>query len=144
MSLVSAPACYCAQTNISPQVGKGFNRHYWARFEKFVRELGRNPLAQRVSVTTGPLFLPKQTDDGKWVMSYPLIGSGPGFVAVPTHFFKVVSVQVSAACVVGTVNTLCVSPYYMDTPRSGGAASVTHARDVCASPDSDTNVASQS
>ena len=26
-------------SNISPQVGNGFNRDYWARFEKFVRDL---------------------------------------------------------------------------------------------------------
>jgi endonuclease G, mitochondrial len=29
-------------SSISPQVGVGFNRHYWARFEHFVRSLARH------------------------------------------------------------------------------------------------------
>ncbi|CAY72134.1 uncharacterized protein PAS_chr4_0864 [Komagataella phaffii GS115] len=39
---------------------------------------------------SGPLFLPKQDpNDGKWKVTYELIGSPPS-VAVPTHFFKLV------------------------------------------------------
>ena len=48
--------------NISPQVGDGFNRDYWARLERFTRELsGRSGGEQGerdVLVATGPLFLP--------------------------------------------------------------------------------------
>lgn len=44
-------------TNISPQVGVGFNRGYWARVEGFVRHLAGQH--DSVYVVTGPLFLPK-------------------------------------------------------------------------------------
>lgn len=44
-------------TNISPQVGVGFNRGYWARVEGFVRHLAGQ--YDSVYVVTGPLFLPK-------------------------------------------------------------------------------------
>lgn len=43
-------------TNVSPQVGVGFNRGYWARLEGFVRHLTRH--FDDVYVVTGPLFLP--------------------------------------------------------------------------------------
>lgn len=43
-------------TNISPQVGVGFNRGYWSRLEGFVRHLAHQYDA--VYVITGPLFLP--------------------------------------------------------------------------------------
>jgi endonuclease G len=39
-------------------VGKGFNRNYWARFEKFVRDLGEQ--WDDVYVVTGPLYLPSK------------------------------------------------------------------------------------
>lgn len=39
-------------TNISPQVGKGFNRDYWARFEKYVRDLTKS--CSDVSVENTP------------------------------------------------------------------------------------------
>lgn len=118
--------------NISPQVGQGFNRHYWARFEAWTRNLVR--LADVVYVCTlalttvpvariranvcryvvsGPLYLPRKGDDGKWQTSHPVrlcggdvlgtrsgdhcivpqrIGDYPG-VAVPTHFFKAILVE---------------------------------------------------
>ncbi|KUF97770.1 hypothetical protein AM588_10011471 [Phytophthora nicotianae] len=44
-------------TNMSPQVGVGFNRGYWSRLEGFVRHLAGQYDA--VYVITGPLFLPK-------------------------------------------------------------------------------------
>jgi len=74
-------------SNMSPQVGKGFNRSYWARFEKFVRDLTRE--CDDVYVVTGPLYLPSKTRNG-WTLSHPMIGQPPSMVAVPTHFFKVV------------------------------------------------------
>jgi endonuclease G len=75
-------------TNMCPQVGEGFNRDYWAHFEDFCRRLtSRYP---SVRIVTGPLYLPKRDPvDGKWRVSYEVIGNPPS-VAVPTHFYKVI------------------------------------------------------
>ncbi|KAK9814237.1 hypothetical protein WJX72_002706 [[Myrmecia] bisecta] len=74
-------------SNVSPQVGKGFNRDYWARFERFVKQLTRD--CDDVYIVTGPLYLPKKSGRG-YVMQHPMIGEAPRLVAVPTHFYKVV------------------------------------------------------
>ncbi|KAI9095937.1 hypothetical protein DFS34DRAFT_651193 [Phlyctochytrium arcticum] len=74
-------------TNISPQVGIGFNRHYWAYFEHFVRSLTAH--FDDVYVVTGPLYIPKLNPDGRFYVTYEVIGDPPN-TAVPTHFFKVV------------------------------------------------------
>jgi len=74
-------------TNMSPQVGEGFNRDYWAHFEDFARRLTTK--YDSVRIMTGPLFLPKLCDDGKYRVTYEVIGSPPN-VAVPTHFFKLI------------------------------------------------------
>lgn len=75
-------------TNMCPQVGDGFNRDYWAHFEEFCRELAKR--YPSVRVVTGPLYLPKRDErDGKWRVSYEVIGNPPN-VAVPTHFYKVI------------------------------------------------------
>lgn len=75
-------------TNMCPQVGDGFNRDYWAHFEDFCRNLAKK--YPSVRVVTGPLYLPKRDErDGKWRVSYEVIGNPPN-VAVPTHFYKVV------------------------------------------------------
>lgn len=43
-----------------------------------------------VRIVTGPLYLPKRdTADGKWRVSYEVIGNPPN-IAVPTHFYKVI------------------------------------------------------
>jgi len=75
-------------TNMCPQVGDGFNRDYWAHFEDFCRRLtNRYP---SVRIITGPLYLPaKEPSDGKWRVSYEVIGNPPN-VAVPTHFYKII------------------------------------------------------
>ncbi|EST08182.1 DNA/RNA non-specific endonuclease [Kalmanozyma brasiliensis GHG001] len=74
-------------TNIAPQVGAGMNRDYWAHTEDFVRRLtGR---FADLYVFTIPLYLPRQGVDGKFRVSYEVIGSPPN-VAVPTHFAKVI------------------------------------------------------
>ena len=75
-------------TNMCPQVGEGFNRDYWAHFEDFCRRLTvRYP---SVRIVTGPLYLPKKDAvDGKWRVSYEVIGNPPN-IAVPTHFYKVI------------------------------------------------------
>ncbi|KAE8381916.1 hypothetical protein BDV26DRAFT_300853 [Aspergillus bertholletiae] len=90
-------------SNMCPQIGKGFNSGYWLRLEDFCRYLTTK--YPSVRVVTGPLYLPRQDDDGKWRVSYEVIGSseaaGEGTtgsrdskfapnVAVPTHFFKII------------------------------------------------------
>jgi endonuclease G, mitochondrial len=75
-------------TNMCPQVGEGFNRDYWAHFEDFCRRLTQK--YPSVRIVTGPLYLPKRdTVDGKWRVSYEVIGNPPN-IAVPTHFYKVI------------------------------------------------------
>ncbi|KAI9675412.1 MAG: nuclease [Caeruleum heppii] len=75
-------------TNMCPQVGDGFNRDYWAHFEDFCRRLTNT--YPSVRIVTGPLYLPRRDpSDGKWRVSYEVIGSPPN-VAVPTHFYKVI------------------------------------------------------
>ncbi|KAF1961909.1 hypothetical protein CC80DRAFT_199732 [Byssothecium circinans] len=76
-----------ALSNMCPQVGDGFNRDYWAHFEDFCRRLTKR--YPSVRVVTGPLYLPKKEADGKWRVSYEVIGNPPN-VAVPTHFYKVI------------------------------------------------------
>ncbi|KAF7846205.1 hypothetical protein BT93_L4866 [Corymbia citriodora subsp. variegata] len=80
-------------SNMCPQVGEGFNRDYWAHFEEFCRSLTKK--YESVRVITGPLYLPKQYPDGKWRVSYEVIGN-PANVAVPTHFFKIIYGEESA------------------------------------------------
>ncbi|KAK5089675.1 nuclease [Exophiala xenobiotica] len=74
-------------SNMCPQVGDGFNRDYWAHFEDFCRNLTKH--YPSIRVVTGPLYLPKQHPDGKWRVTYEVIGNPPN-VAVPTHFYKVI------------------------------------------------------
>lgn len=74
-------------TNMCPQVGDGFNRDYWAFFETFTRDLTKK--FKNVRILTGPLYLPKLCDDGKYRVTYEVIGNPPN-IAVPTHFFKLV------------------------------------------------------
>ncbi|GAA5858227.1 hypothetical protein JCM8547_005698 [Rhodosporidiobolus lusitaniae] len=77
-------------SNIAPQVGEGFNRHYWAYLEAFCRSLTTS--FDDVYVFTVPLFLPKRDGrDGKWRVTYEMIApqGGPPSIAVPTHFAKV-------------------------------------------------------
>ncbi|KAJ5222815.1 uncharacterized protein N7469_009055 [Penicillium citrinum] len=80
-------------SNMCPQIGVGFNRHYWAYFEDFCKNLtNRYP---SVRVITGPLYLPHRGEDGKWRVSYEVIGQekstgSPPNVAVPTHFYKII------------------------------------------------------
>ncbi|KAG5645046.1 hypothetical protein DXG03_007225 [Asterophora parasitica] len=74
-------------SNIAPQVGDGFNRHYWAYLEDWCRKL-TGPF-QDVYVFTIPLYLPRLEGDGKWRVTYEVIGTPPN-ISVPTHFAKVV------------------------------------------------------
>lgn len=74
--------------NIAPQVGEGFNRDYWARFERFVQDLAYG-ICDDVYVVTGPLFLPRPSQKG-WMMQYDMLGQPPRLMGIPSHFFKVV------------------------------------------------------
>ena len=74
-------------SNMCPQVGDGFNRDYWAHFEDFCRRLTN--FFPSVRIVTGPLYLPRRDEDGKYKVSYEMIGNPPS-VAVPTHFYKVI------------------------------------------------------
>jgi endonuclease G len=76
-----------ALSNMCPQVGEGFNRDYWAHFEDFCRRL--TTFYPSVRIITGPLYLPKREADGKWRVSYEVVGHPPN-VAVPTHFYKII------------------------------------------------------
>lgn len=72
----------------SPQVPQ-FNKVYWAKFENHARELVKKLNLNRVAFFTGPLYLPHDEKDGKKYVTYQVIGKND--VAVPTHFFKVIS-----------------------------------------------------
>ncbi|KAK4688590.1 hypothetical protein P7C73_g1523, partial [Tremellales sp. Uapishka_1] len=74
-------------SNIAPQVGDGFNRHYWAYLEDFCRRLTTN--FEDVYVFTVPLYLPSLQADGKWRVTHEVIGTPPT-IGVPTHFAKVI------------------------------------------------------
>ncbi|KAL3991125.1 DNA/RNA non-specific endonuclease family protein [Acanthocheilonema viteae] len=76
-------------SNIAPQVGKGFNRDKWNELEKHVRKLVRKH--KNVYICTGPLFLPKLEKDGSLYIKYKVIGRNN--IAVPTHFFKVILIE---------------------------------------------------
>ncbi|XP_045476096.1 endonuclease G, mitochondrial-like [Harmonia axyridis] len=73
-------------SNIAPQVAVGFNRDYWNSLEKYVRKMTK--VYKNVYCCTGPLYLPKKGSDGKNYVNYEVIGKN--FVAVPTHFYKVI------------------------------------------------------
>ena len=77
-------------SNISPQVGKGFNRDAWNMLEMYVRFRAKG--SNNLWVCTGPLYLPKiDLSDGKKYIKYQVIGDNG--VSVPTHFFKVLIIE---------------------------------------------------
>lgn len=83
-------------SNVSPQVGKGFNRDYWARLEQFTRGLVHQEggSGREVFCCSGPLYLPERdAGDGKWYVRYRMIPDDEPHVAVPTHFYKAVAVR---------------------------------------------------
>lgn len=97
-------------TNIAPQVGDGFNRHYWAYLEDFCRRLTGS--FEDVYVFTVPLYLPKQEHDGKWRVSYEVIGSPPS-ISVPTHFAKVVLTSKSSGSITSATQDLSVGAFVL-------------------------------
>lgn len=73
-------------SNMSPQVGSGFNRDAWEHLEEYSRH--QIKLYKNVYIITGPLFLPKLEADNQLYVKYKLIGQNR--IAVPTHYFKVI------------------------------------------------------
>ncbi|CAL2029707.1 CBN-CPS-6 protein [Caenorhabditis brenneri] len=78
-------------SNMSPQVGRGFNRDKWNDLEMHCRRVAKKML--NTHIITGPLYLPKLDSDGKKYIKYQVIGDNN--VAVPTHFFKVALFEVT-------------------------------------------------
>ncbi|XP_034473514.1 endonuclease G, mitochondrial [Drosophila innubila] len=76
-------------TNIAPQIGQGFNSGAWNKLETYVRHLTQR--FGSVYVCTGPLYKPRQQSANKWSLEYQMIGSN--MVAVPTHYFKVITIE---------------------------------------------------
>ena len=79
-------------SNVSPQ-RPGFNRGDWAALEAWVRALTGK--FDAVHVVTGPAFLPRPVGFGaqgaqRWSYTHEAIGDAGAWVAVPTHFYKVV------------------------------------------------------
>ncbi|XP_008400766.1 endonuclease G, mitochondrial [Poecilia reticulata] len=77
-------------SNVAPQ-NPHLNQNTWNNLEKLCRSLTKHYL--NVYVCTGPLYLPRQEDDGKLYVRYQVIGRN--HVAVPTHFFKVLILEQS-------------------------------------------------
>ncbi|XP_026229017.1 endonuclease G, mitochondrial [Anabas testudineus] len=75
-------------SNVAPQ-NPHLNQNTWNNLEKMCRSLTKRYL--NVYVCTGPLYLPRQEDDGKLYVRYQVIGRN--HVAVPTHFFKVLILE---------------------------------------------------
>jgi endonuclease G len=102
-------------TNICPQVGQGFNRDYWARFERFVQKVAER--CDDVYVVTGPCYLPQPGPAG-WAMNHHMLGQPPKMVAVPTHFYKVVLGEKSNGTTDSTVLGAFVLPNMPIDPKT--------------------------
>lgn len=75
-------------SNMSPQVGRGFNRGIWRVLEERAREAVRN--RGDVFVITGCMFYDPTEEDpatADGFVEYDVIGSN--HVSVPTHFYKI-------------------------------------------------------
>jgi endonuclease G len=68
-------------SNMSPQVGIGFNRDIWADLEAAVR--GWVEQRGALTIIIGPVFAVKEG-----IVTYKVIGGN--YVAVPTHFYKII------------------------------------------------------
>lgn len=80
--------------NASPQ-DKGLNRKLWAQLEDWSRKVAQRAAARNQVTynTTGPIWLPRvQLQDKVFLYNVKGIGTPPGLVMVPSHFFKVVVV----------------------------------------------------
>ena len=94
-------------SNVAPQVGSGFNRDYWARFERFVNDTVV-PACGDVYVVTGPLYLESADTNVRvgtsllpfeersksaadaGAITIVSTSTYTSTVKVPTHFYKVI------------------------------------------------------
>ena len=74
-------------SNMAPQLPE-FNRGIWKSIEGFTRKLAEK--YGEVWVITGPMFLEQSELDGRGNNRVSIRRMGPGKVAVPSHFFKVI------------------------------------------------------
>jgi len=74
-------------SNMAPQLPE-FNRGIWKSLEGYTRKLAEK--YGEVWVITGPLFLEQSELDGRGNNRVSIKRIGPGKVAVPSHFFKVI------------------------------------------------------
>lgn len=98
-------------SNVCPQDPE-FNRGYWARLEKHVRELTKT--AAVVHVISGPLYLPETDESVKRWVKYQVIGNNS--VAAPTHFFKVIVLEEAARNKKSLAYVLPNAPIQATTP----------------------------
>uniref|UniRef100_A0A915EAN9 Endonuclease n=1 Tax=Ditylenchus dipsaci TaxID=166011 RepID=A0A915EAN9_9BILA len=70
-------------TNMSPQVGRGFNRDKWNDVEIHVRRLAKKN--RNVYICTGPLYLPQKESDGNFYVRYRVIGENRVAALVETE-----------------------------------------------------------
>jgi len=75
-------------SNVCPQI-PSFNRGYWAKFEKHVRNLTN--AFKDVYIISGGLYIPYEDIDGKRYVKYEVFGENN--IAVPTHYFKVLILE---------------------------------------------------
>ena len=100
-------------TNVCPQDPE-FNRGYWAKLEKHVRDLTK--VVATVHVISGPLYLPETDESGKRWVKYQVIGNNA--VAAPTHFFKVIVLEDTAGNKKSLAYVLPNAPIVASTPLS--------------------------
>jgi len=99
--------------------GLAINRDIdWAHFEDFCRKLTKQ--YPSVRIVTGPLYLPKREQDGKYRVSYEVIGSPPS-IAVPTHFYKVIVAEGQK----GTAGPLAVGAFVLPNARIDNSTPLT-------------------
>ena len=83
-------------SNITPQT-PAFNRGFWKRIENHIRDLSKE--YQMVHVFSGPLYLSHKARDGKRYVRYQVLGEKE--VAVPTHFFSLIFVELPSKKMLG-------------------------------------------
>lgn len=96
-------------TNMSPQVGTGFNQQYWKYLEITIRKHALSGDVQELYVFTGPLIMPAKApqqgyvtgqygkeedeeEDGEEPLTVQYRYIGGNHIPVPTHYFKAVLV----------------------------------------------------
>ena len=65
------------------------------QLEQRIRDMA--PSFEELIVITGPLYLPSQSDDNTWHMSYPMMMNERYHksIAIPTHMYKIICAKQS-------------------------------------------------